>query len=174
MTTVNAFDQDTERCAGCHLEFDEGEKIMEAMNNDWHPHCFRCYNCAKEFKLDANGERIFAMHALANGKDKPMHPECSQSYLDQMVKRTVKGGYKEKKDFTNHIAPECPTCGKEVKGQAKNIPWKGKIVQFHLTCFKCGTCGAGMRDNDHFHEDARNGKPQCQKCGGSYKPVDGT
>eukprot|EP01060_Flectonema_neradi_P006481 TRINITY_DN14382_c4_g1_i1.p1 TRINITY_DN14382_c4_g1~~TRINITY_DN14382_c4_g1_i1.p1 ORF type:complete len:180 (+),score=13.96 TRINITY_DN14382_c4_g1_i1:58-597(+) len=173
--SVNAFDHggDTDRCSGCHLEFDEGEKIMEAMDQDWHTHCFRCYNCAKEFDVDESGDRIYAIHKIKTGVDKPMHPACSQSYLDQEAKKTVTGGWKQTKTHDNHIAKHCMGCQKEIKGQAKDIPWKGKIVQFHLTCFKCGRCGNGMRDNDRFHDDDPSGKPICQKCGGSYKPLDG-
>ena len=138
MATVNAFDQGTDRCNGCHLEFDEGEKIMEALDYDWHVHCFRCYNCAKEFELDASGERIFAIHKCKDGVDRPMHAACSMSYLDQQAKTTVRGGYKVKptKEFNNHIAAHCFNCQKEVKGQCKEVPWKGKIIKFHLTCFK--------------------------------------
>ena len=136
MTTVDFFSQDEDRCAGCHLEFDEGEKIMVAMEKDWHPHCFRCYNCAKEFELDSSGERVFAMHKCKDGIDRPMHAACSQSYLDQLTKKTVRGGWKKETSFDNHIAKECAACAKEVKGQAKNIPWEGKLLHYHLTCFK--------------------------------------
>eukprot|EP01062_Namystynia_karyoxenos_P023321 TRINITY_DN19012_c0_g1_i1.p1 TRINITY_DN19012_c0_g1~~TRINITY_DN19012_c0_g1_i1.p1 ORF type:complete len:219 (+),score=76.57 TRINITY_DN19012_c0_g1_i1:87-743(+) len=173
--TVDAFDSSVEKCAGCHLEFEDGEKILEACGLDWHHSCFRCYNCAKEFtERDADGDLVYALQKMQDGKDRPMHAHCSQHYIDQHAKKTVKGSYSVEKVFDNHIGT-CRKCAKEIKGNVKRIPKAEEVMTYHLTCFKCEKCGYSFRDNDTFHWIA-DGKPDqtaphaqlwCQTCGGT-------
>lgn len=173
---VDAFDDSEEKCSGCHLEFDEGEKILEACGKDWHHHCFRCYNCAQPFtERDEEGSLTYAVQKMSDGVDRPMHTKCSQHYIDQKATKTVTGKYKVIEEESNHIGT-CRKCAREIKGHVKKIPKGEEMILFHLTCFKCEQCGYNFRDNDKFHWLTPDGKADhkdpkarlvCQTCGGT-------
>ncbi|XP_044271565.1 actin-binding LIM protein 3 isoform X2 [Tribolium madens] len=123
------------KCATCH-DYVEGE-VVTALGKTYHKKCFTCDRCRQpppDEKVTYTGKEILCQ-------------KCVQIPVRDGTPKTSP---------TNNNANECAGCGKELnEGQAL----VALDQQWHIWCFKCGTCGVVL----HGEYMGRNGQPYCER-----------
>nr|CAH7727599.1 unnamed protein product [Callosobruchus chinensis] len=124
------------KCAACQ-DYVEGE-VVTALGKTYHQRCFTCARCRQPFP---SGEKV-----TYTGKE-VLCPKCVQIPVRNAT---------PKSSPTANSANECAGCKEELKeGQAL----VALDQQWHIWCFKCGTCGAVL----HGEYMGRDGIPYCER-----------
>uniref|UniRef100_A0A1A7X7X0 Actin binding LIM protein family, member 3 n=1 Tax=Iconisemion striatum TaxID=60296 RepID=A0A1A7X7X0_9TELE len=119
------------QCDSCD-QYITGE-VVSALGRTYHPHCFVCSVCRSPFPI---GDKVTFC-----GK-KCVCQQCSHSL-------------KRDKPVKVHGPSYCAGCGDEIK-QGQSLLALER--QWHVTCFKCGTCGCALT-GEYISKD---GVPYCE------------
>ncbi|XP_029028910.1 actin-binding LIM protein 3-like isoform X1 [Betta splendens] len=119
------------QCDSCE-QYITGE-VVSALGRTYHPRCFVCSICRSPFPI---GDRVTFC-----GK-KCVCQQCSQSLSSD-------------KPVKVHGPSYCAGCGAEIK-QGQSLLALGR--QWHVTCFKCRTCGCALT-GEYISKD---GAPYCE------------
>ncbi|CAG11745.1 unnamed protein product, partial [Tetraodon nigroviridis] len=119
------------QCDSCH-QYITGE-VVSALGRTYHPRCFVCSVCRSPFPI---GDRVTF---------------CGKKCVCQQCSHTLSTD----KPVKVHGPSYCAGCGEEIK-QGQSLLALER--QWHLTCFKCQTCGRVLT-GEYISKD---GAPYCE------------
>jgi len=125
-------------CGGCGEVITSG-KILTALEQKWHPDCFKCESCNKAITGGSFSIR----------NDQPICPACANSI-------TGSGDV----DPDGPTGKDCGKCGKPLEGSAVQGITGG---YWHPECFTCFDCGEVIDGSKGFIKD-KNQNPLHGEC----------